>query len=58
MFDDEADRLAAGEEEPEESPERLLAEAETSRQIADLLRRHDAGSLGALIERWNKQSKT
>ena len=38
----------------QESPEPLAAEAEVSRQMADLLKRHDAGSLNALIKRHTK----
>ena len=37
-----------------ESPEQLATEAEVSRQMADLLTRHDAGSLNALIKRHTK----
>lgn len=57
MCDDAADAIEAGEivdgewVEEEKTPEQLLAEAENSRRIAELLRRHDAGSLAELIKR-------
>lgn len=54
-FDDEADcieRMEDGELAEEESPAQLLAEAETARQILDLLKRYDAGSLPELIKRY------
>jgi hypothetical protein len=51
-FDELADRIAAGEAEEEENPEQLAAEAEVSRQMADLLKRQDAGSLNTVLKRW------
>ena len=39
-------------EEEEETPESLRAEADQAKKIADLLRRHDAGSLATLFKRW------
>jgi hypothetical protein len=49
VFDEEADQIETGEEE--ETPEQLAAEAKASQQIADLLKRHDAGSLNTLFKR-------
>jgi hypothetical protein len=63
MCDDFADAIEAGEivdgewAEEEKTPEQLLAEAENSRRIADLLKRHDAGSLGELIKRYSKKTE-
>jgi hypothetical protein len=52
-FDELADRIETGAlDEEEENPERLAAEAEVSRQLADLLKRQDAGSLNTLLKRW------
>jgi hypothetical protein len=48
-FDESADRIEAGEEE--ENPEQLAAEAEVAQQMADLLKRQDAGSLNTLLKR-------
>jgi hypothetical protein len=51
--DAEADRIEAGEEGEEEmNPEQLKAEAENVRQIAELLKRYDAGSLSTLFKRY------
>jgi hypothetical protein len=52
--DAEADRIEAGEEglEEEANPEQLKAEAENARQIAELLKRYDAGSLSTLLKRY------
>ena len=51
-FDAQADRIEAGEESEEEAnPEQLRAEAEIARQMAELLKRYDAGSLSALFKR-------
>jgi len=45
-------------DEEEEDPAVLKAEAERALAIADLLRRHDAGSLESLLKRWaNKERK-
>jgi len=51
LIDAEADRIEAGEEE-EVNPEQLKAEAENAHQIAELLKRHDAGSLSTLFKRY------
>lgn len=48
--DDLADRIEAGEDD-EESPEQLMAEAEVAKEVVELLRRRDAGSLEALRKR-------
>jgi hypothetical protein len=66
MADEYADRIEAGEivdgveVEEELTPEQrkqLLAEAKLAKGMADLLRRHDAGSLAALIKRDSKKKK-
>jgi hypothetical protein len=57
MCDAEADRIEAGDVidgDEKESPEQLLAEAEVARDVVDLLKRYDAGTLGELIERYSK----
>jgi hypothetical protein len=53
-FEDYADRLEAGEDiwaEVEETPEQLRADAERSRQIAEMLRREGASTMGEYLER-------
>jgi hypothetical protein len=58
MCEEYADRIESGEvvdgeevEEEEEDPEQLKA----TEQLIDLLRRHDVGTLGGLIERYKRR---
>jgi hypothetical protein len=53
----EAGKIVDGEIVEEVDLERLRTEAETARRVIDLSRRHDAGSLAELNERFSKEDK-
>jgi hypothetical protein len=57
LMDNYADHIAAGELEEEESPEQLAAGAEVSLQMAELLKRYDAGSLNTLLKRYGAKDE-
>ena len=52
-FDDHADQIEVGDLD-EESPEQAAAETEAAKQVIELLKRYDAGSLGALFKRFER----